>query len=65
MPPSHAVPPLPNSPLTGTTREFAEFAKRERQRRRNIETEFDPELFDAAVEYILHKLATPSQETGA
>lgn len=65
MPPNDATPPMPDSQLTGTAREFAEFCKREYQRRNNAGGDFDPVLFDEAVDYILRKLEVRLQETEA
>ncbi len=64
MPPSHTAPSAPDSPHTGTAHEFAEFCKRERQRRANMEGDFDPTLFDEAVDYVWHKLASTPQAAG-
>ncbi len=55
----------PDAQLTGTAREFAVFCKGERQRRANAEGDFDPVLFDAAVDYVLRQLTTQAREAGA
>ena len=65
MPSHDAEPPKSAGPLTGTAREFVEFSQRERRRRNNDANNFDPALFDEAVDYILHKLARQNREEGA
>jgi len=62
MSPHDTATPLSDTQITGTAREFAAFCKRDRQRRINMEGDFDPALFDAAVAYIVHKLTTQAQE---
>jgi hypothetical protein len=66
MPTTEGATPTPDKAQgAGTAREFAAFAQQERQRRHNTTGDVDVELFDAAVDYILHKLTRHTQEAGA
>ena len=42
--------------LIGPAKDFAAFAELEYERRRNSDTDFDPEVFREAVELVLGKL---------
>ena len=54
--PSGAEPPA--EPV-GPARDFAAFCELERERRRNSDDDFDPDLFDQAVALVLAKLRGP------
>lgn len=42
--------------LTGPAKDFANFIELELERRRSSDKDFDPDLFDEAVELVLRKL---------
>ena len=42
--------------LTGPAKDFGTFIELEHERRRSSDKDFDPELFDEAVELVLDKL---------
>jgi hypothetical protein len=53
--------PAPDSRPAGPARDFAAFCELDRERRRNSDDDFDPNLFDEAMALVLSRLDTRSE----
>ena len=54
-------PPTPDPRPAGPARDFAAFCELDRERRRNSDDDFDPNLFDEAMALVLSRLDTRSE----
>ena len=54
-------PPAPDSRPAGPARDFAAFCELDRERRRNSDDDFDPNLFDEAMALVLSRLDPRSE----